>query len=311
MMRTVLAHVGYGLIILLGISMITFGLLVLAPGDPAEILLQIRHEVPQPEQTAAFRQELGFEKPLAFRYIDWLCKALTGDLGRSWQNGEPVVSELIARLPATIELALSAFLIILVLSTVLGTIAAIGRNRITDSFCRILSILAMSVPGYWLGFLLIYCFAIHQGFLPVMGRGSLQHIILPAITLGLGTAAMHGRVLRATLIDVLGRDHVRFAIAKGLNFGTIMRRHVIKNALGSVMTLWAISLGHLLGGSAIVESVFSWPGLGRLAAEAVLARDIPMIQGTVLVASVFVVTANIIGDTVHKWLNPYLQHGAR
>ncbi len=304
--RSVAARLTYLLYVLLGISLLSFGLSALAPGDPAEIILRLRHETPTPEQIAELRLEMGLDRPLPLRYVHWLGRAVRGDLGRSWQSGEPVFSELAGRLPATIELALASFGFIVVFSTISGVLCGVGRNRMIDQTGRLLSILAMSVPSYWLGFLLVYLFSMKLGWLPVMGRGGPEHLLLPAVTLGLAATAMQGRVLRASLIEVLGQDHVRFAVAKGLKRRSVLLRHVLRNAMGPVATLWGISLGNLLAGSAVVETVFSWPGLGRLIVNAILSRDIPVLQGAVLVAALAVAGANLAGDVVQKRLNPRL-----
>lgn len=301
----------YLLYVLFGISLLSFGLSALAPGDPAEIILRMRHETPTREQIADMRIEMGLDRSWPLRYVHWLCRAVKGDLGKSWQSGEPVFRELASRLPATVELALAAFGVIVVLSTISGVLCGIEQNSRIDRAGRMLSILVMSVPGYCLGFILVYFIAMKLGWLPVMGRGGPKHLLLPAITLGLPSAAMQGRVLRASLIDVLGQDHVRFAIAKGLKYRNILMRHVLRNAMGPVATLWGISLGNLLAGSAIVETVFSWPGLGRLIVNAILSRDIPMLQGAVLIAALAVAGANIAGDIIQKRLNPRLGEATR
>ncbi|MBI5589996.1 MAG: ABC transporter permease [Deltaproteobacteria bacterium] len=305
------ARVIYLSYVLFGISFLSFGLFALAPGDPAEIILRMRHEAPTLEQIAELRLEMGLDQPLPLRYVHWLSRAAKGDLGRSWQSGEPVCSELAGRLPATLELTLASFGFIVVFSTAAGVLCGIGRNGIVDQTGRMLSILAMSVPSYWLGFLLVYCFAMKLGWLPVMGRGGPEHLLMPAVTLGLAATAMQGRVLRASLIEVLGQDHVRFAVAKGLKRRNVLLRHVLRNAMGPVATLWGISLGNLLAGSAIVETVFSWPGLGRLIVNAILSRDIPMLQGAVLVAALAVAGANLAGDVVQRQLNPRLGEETR
>lgn len=304
--RSATARLFYLLYVLFGVSFLTFGLSALAPGDPAEIILSMQHETPTPDQIADLRMELGLDRPILSRYAHWLCRSIRGDFGRSWQSGEPVLNELIARLPATIELALASFGLILVFSTISGVICSISRNGFIDQAGRMLSILAMSIPSYWLGFLLVYAFAIKLGWLPVMGHGGPKHLLLPAVTLGLAATAMQGRVLRASILEVLGKDHVRFAIAKGLKPRNVFFRHVMRKAMGPVVTLWGISLGNLLAGSAIVETVFSWPGLGRLFVNAILCRDIPILQGAVLIAALAMVCANLTVDFIQKCLNPRL-----
>ncbi len=308
-MRTFIFSMIYFIYVLIGITIVSFGISALVPGDPAEIIMRIRHETPTQEQIEELRLELGIDKPLPLRYFHWIGRVLHGDLGRSWRNGEPVLNELVSRIPATLELALTSFCIILVFSTFTGVLFAVFRDGIIDHGGRLLSILAMSVPNYWLGFLLVYIFSIKLGWLPVMGRGSAENVLLPAITLGLAATALQGRVLRTSLIEVFSQDYVRFAIGKGLRLQTVILRHCLKNALGPVVTLWGISLGNFLAGSAIVESVFSWPGLGRLVVEAILSRDIPILQGSVMIAAFFVAAANLGADVVQKILHPRLHSG--
>ena len=299
----------YLAVVLFGISIITFGLFALAPGDPAEIILRDRQEAPSPESIAQLRQELGLNDPLPMRYLHWLAKALSGDLGNSWQTGEPVAAQLMDRLGATLELALATLAFVVLLSTALGILGAVYKGRLADRLLRALSILSLSVPNFWLGLLLIMLFALHWHWLPLMGRGGFSHLVMPVLTLGLAIAAMQGRVLRASLLEVLSQDYVRFAYAKGLNSWAVLKRHLMRNALPPVLTMWGISLGHLLGGAVIVESIFSWPGLGKLAVDAVLARDIPLVQGAVLFMALVFVLANQLTDLLHGWLDPRIRRG--
>jgi peptide/nickel transport system permease protein len=295
--------------VLLGISVITFGLFALAPGDPAEIILRDRQEAPSAESIAKLRQELGLNDPLPLRYSRWLTKVLQGDLGQSWQTGEAVVDQLLNRLAATLELALATLVFVVLLSTLLGVLGAIFRGRLADRLLRAVSILSLSLPNFWLGLLLIMLFALHWHWLPLMGRGGPAHLIMPVLTLGLAVAAMQGRVLRASLLEVISQDYVRFAYAKGLSSWSVLKRHLMRNALPPVLTMWGISLGHLLGGAVIVETIFSWPGLGKLAVDAVLARDIPLVQGSVLFMALVFVLANQLTDLVHRCLDPRLRRG--
>ncbi|MBC7359571.1 MAG: ABC transporter permease [Desulfacinum sp.] len=308
-MTSLLKRLVYLALVLWGVSLLTFGLFALAPGDPAEILLRDGREAATRESVAELRRELGLDDPVALRYARWLGKTLRGDLGRSWQTGEPVAGELLARLGATLELASAAFVFVVLCSVALGVVGAVYRGRAPDHLARAWCILCLSLPNFWLGPLLIMLLALRWGLLPIMGRGGLDHLIMPALTLGLSMAALEGRVLRASLLEILGQDYVRFALAKGLTGWAVMKRHVLRNALPPVVTLWGISLGHLLGGAVIVESIFSWPGLGKLAVDAVLARDVPLVQGTVLLMALVFVVATQLTDLAHRWLDPRLSHG--
>ena len=293
--------------VLFGISVVTFGLIALAPGDPAETILRNRQEAPSAERIAQLRMELGLNDPVPMRYARWLGCAIQGDLGRSWQTGEPVARELLARLAATMELALATIVFVVLLSTGLGVLGAMFNGRLPDRLIRVLSIVGLSLPNFWLGLLLIMFLSLHLNLLPLMGRGGPAHLVMPVITLGLAVAVMQGRILRASLLEVLGQDYVRFAYAKGLNTWGVLRRHLLKNALPPVLTMWGISLGHLLGGAVIVETIFSWPGLGKLAVDAILARDIPLVQGAVLFMALVFVLANQITDLLQRYLDPRLR----
>lgn len=296
-------------LVLFGISIVTFSLFALAPGDPAEIILRDRQEAPSAESIVQLREELGLNDPMPLRYLGWLAKALRGDLGKSWQTGESVAAQMLDRLGATLELALATLVFVVLLSTALGVLGAIFKGRLIDRLLRAISILSLSLPNFWLGLLLIMLFALHWKWLPLIGRGGPAHLIMPVLTLGLAIAVMQGRVLRASLLEVISQDYVRFAYAKGLNSWAVLKRHLLRNALPPVLTMWGISLGHLLGGAIIVESIFSWPGLGKLAVDAVLARDIPLVQGAVLFMALVFVLANQLTDILHTWLDPRLRRG--
>jgi len=294
----------YLVLVLLGISLVTFALGSLMPGDPAEILIRERIDNPSAEQVAGLRRELGLDQPFMHRYAVWLQRTLSGDLGRSWRTGQSVIREIAEAFPATLELALPAFGLIVVLSTGLGLISASRRDRWPDRFGRGSAVLLLSIPNFWLATLLIYFLALKLGWLPVAGREGLRHLVLPVLTLALPAAAFQGRVLRAGILDILGQEYIRFARAKGLPPGLVFRNHVLKNALPAVASLWALSLGHLLGGSFIVESIFAWPGLGRLTVEAVLNRDLPLVQGAVLLITAFYVLVNRSLEWFLRFIDP-------
>ena len=234
-------------LVLAGISLGTFALLELAPGDPAEIILRSRHEAPAPDRIAALRASLGLDDPWPLRYGRWLGRLGQGDLGRSWASGRPVGQEIAARAGATLELALGAFVLVLILSSASGAWAAWKRGRAPDQALRAASVLFAALPNYWLGLLLIYFLAMKAHWFPVMGRGGLEHLCLPALSLALAVAVLQGRVLRATLLQVMSADHIRFARAKGLGPWHIFSRHLLRNALPPLVTVWGVSLGQLFG----------------------------------------------------------------
>jgi peptide/nickel transport system permease protein len=294
------------LAVLLVVSVGTFALFALAPGDPAEVILRERSEAPDPEQVAALRHELGLDDPLPVRYVRWLAGACHGDLGRSWRTGAPALAEVGRRVPATLQLAGCSFLLVVVLSVAGGTLAALYRARTPDHALRIASVLTISIPSYWLGLLLISSLAVRIGWLPVMGRGGPAHLVLPTLTLSAGAAALQGRVLRATLLQVMAADYIRFAQATGLPPRTILVRHALPNALPPLVTMWAVSLGHLLGGSVVVETVFAWPGIGQLMVASVLGRDIPVVQAIFLTVAAVFMLVNLASDLVNRRLDPRL-----
>lgn len=291
------------LAVLLGVSLLTFSLAELAPGDPAEIILQERNQSPDIQQIEKLRKSLGLGDPLPVRYLRWLQKLLTLDLGDSWLTGEPVLEKILSRLPATLELALCTFIFVVFLSTVSGVFSAWHSRSNWDRISRIWAVLSVSLPNYWLGLLLIWFISLKAGLLPVMGRGTAAHLVLPVITLGLGLAAGQGRVLRATVLEVMGQDYIRFAFATGLPGRVVVFKHLLINAIPAVLGLWGVTLGSLLGGAVIVENVFAWPGLGKLAMEAILSRDLPVVQGVVLVMALVYVLANQTVDLLHGLLD--------
>lgn len=291
-------------LVLWGITLCTFALFSLTPGDPAEIILMDLHEAPSRQQIEALRLEMGLNDPWGLRYFRWLKMVCMGDWGVSWRSGRPVWEEIASRLPATAELAFAAFVLVLMTSTVCGICAAFWRDRAPDHLIRTVTVILSAMPAYWLGLLLIYFLSLKAHLFPVTGRGGITHLMLPALTLGLAVAVLQGRVLRATLIQIMSMDYIRFAVAKGLDSWEVFTRHMVRNALPPMVTMWGLSLGQLLGGAVIVESIFAWPGLGRLTVEAVMTRDIPLVQAIVLLLAVVFVTVNQLVETLHYRLDP-------
>ena len=261
--------------LLFGISIISFALLNFAPGDPAEIILRRQNpeEPPLPEAVRALRQQLGLDAPLPLRYGRWLFDVLKGDLGESYRSGTPIMSELVKRFPATMMLATAALALSVVVSIPLGIIAALWRGSLLDSLSRLLALLGAAIPSYVLALLLMLFIAVKLNWLPAIGYGSPKNLILPAIALAAGSSAQVMRLTRASMLEVLQQDYMRTARSKGLNERTVVMVHGLKNGLLPVVTMLGINLGHLLGGTVIVETIFGWPGVGRYAVESILQRD--------------------------------------
>jgi peptide/nickel transport system permease protein len=299
-------------LLLLGISLVSFTLLNLAPGDPAEILLGLQQPGTEPPQEAvlALRQELGLDDPLPLRYGRWLLGALQGDLGVSYRSGQPIMVELAQRLPATIMLAVTSLALAMVISIPLGIASAVWRGSLVDGFSRLLALLGAAVPSYLLALLLILLFAVTLHWLPAIGYGSLRQLVLPAVALAVGSSAQLLRLTRANMLEVLQQDYVRTARAKGMRERRVIWVHALKNAILPVVTVLGMNVGHLLGGTVIVETVFSWPGVGKYAIDAIFLRDYPVIQGFVLYLAVIFLLVNLLVDLTYRWLNPRLHFSA-
>lgn len=297
--------------LLFGISIISFALLNFAPGDPAEIILRRQNpeEPPLPEAVRALRQQLGLDAPLPLRYGRWLFDVLKGDLGESYRSGTPIMSELVKRFPATMMLATAALALSVVVSIPLGIIAALWRGSLLDSLSRLLALLGAAVPSYVLALLLMLFVAVKLNWLPAIGYGSPKNLILPAIALAAGSSAQVMRLTRASMLEVLQQDYMRTARSKGLNERTVVMVHGLKNGLLPVVTMLGINLGHLLGGTVIVETIFGWPGVGRYAVESILQRDYPVVQGFVLYMALIFLLANLAVDFSYRWLDPRLHFG--
>ncbi|AGL00375.1 nickel ABC transporter permease [Desulfoscipio gibsoniae] len=295
--------------VMLGVSIITFGLVSLAPGDPAEIIMQSGGTEVTREAVEAMREELGLNDPVHIRYFHWLNDVLHLDLGESYRTGRPVAEEIFCRFPATLELSLAAVLFMLLVALPSGILAALHRHAFVDHISRIWALVGASVPDFWLGLLLIYYFSVKLGIFPVMGREGVKHLVLPAVTLGFGLAAMYARLLRASMLEVLEQDYIKVARARGLKEKLIIGRHAFKNALLPVVTALGMRLGHLLGGAVIVETVFAWPGVGRLLVDAIFNRDYPVIQGYALTMAVVFVFINLLVDISYFYLDPRIRLG--
>ena len=290
---------------LLGALTLVFILIHLIPGDPVDVMLGETAGAADKEE---LRRSLGFDQPLTSQYRTFLLNLAVGNLGRSLYEQTSVAAMIRARLPATLQLALCAMLIAVLISFLLATLAANRRGGWIDRSALLFSLLGLSLPNFWLGPLLMILFSIQLGWLPVSGRGGLSYVVLPAITLGLGMAAILTRILRASLLHVSREDYVQTARAKGLSESQVWLKHMLRNALLSVITVISLQFGSLLAGSLITETIFSWPGVGRLTIQAIQTRDYPLVQGCVLVIATSYVLINFFTDLLYKLVDPRITY---
>ncbi|CAK0744506.1 glutathione ABC transporter membrane subunit GsiC [Gammaproteobacteria bacterium] len=300
------ARLASALVVILGVSCLVFLLIHLVPGDPVEVMLG---ESAQPSDREMLRAALGLDRPLLEQLWHYFTALAHGDLGTSLHSRRPIVELLAERIPATVQLAVTALGVALALALPLGVTAALYRGSGLDRGAMALALFGMSVPNFWLGPLLILLFSMGLGWLPVSGREGPTSLILPALTLGTGMAAILARMLRSALLEVLSEDYVRTAYAKGLSPTAVVLRHALPNAALPVVTLLGLQLGALLGGAVITETVFSWPGLGSLMVEAINRRDYPVVQGCVLLISLVYVGVNTLTDLVYAALDPRVRQG--
>lgn len=295
--------------VVVGVTLITFALMGLVPGDPAEIIAAYGQEAdPSAKEIAAVRAQLGLDLPLHLRYLRWLSRAVRGDLGRSLRTGAPVWREIAVRLPATLELAVGGMGIGLLIALPIGILAAVRRDSLLDQISRLLALLGASLPSFWLGAMLILLFAVRLGWLPSMGRGGLDHYVLPSCALGVGASALLMRLTRASLLETLDQDFIRTARAKGLPGRAVVLGHALKPSLLPVVTVLGLQLGHLLGGAVIIETIFAWPGLGMFLIESILGRDFPVIQGFALFMGLIFIAINFAVDMAYLWLDPRIRY---
>ncbi|MGB5607524.1 MAG: nickel ABC transporter permease [Gammaproteobacteria bacterium] len=293
-------------LVILGVVTIVFLLIHLIPGDPVEIMLG---ESASTTDREALRAALGLDQPVGAQYLHYLQGLLRLDLGTSIHYQRQVAHLLLERLPATGLLAAATLLVTVLLALPLGIIAAVRRNSWWDSGAMSFSMLGVSIPNFWLGPLLILVFSLWLGWLPVSGRSGLDSVILPALTLGTGLMAVLSRMVRSSMLEVLGEDYIRTARAKGLAPHRVVLNHALRNALLPVITLLGLQLGALLAGAVITETVFSWPGVGLLTIESIQSRDYPVVQACVLLISVFYVLVNLLTDLAYAWIDPRIRLG--
>jgi peptide/nickel transport system permease protein len=291
--------------IMLGVTVIVFGIMHLTPGDPA--LLMLGEAAPEAEY-ALLRERLGLNEPLPVQYAIWLGRVVQLDFGRSIRSGRPVTAEITARLPATIELAVLATLLAIAVGVPLGVVSASRPNTAIDHTATVAAFAGLSMPVFWQGLMMILLFSVWWGVLPSSGRlGGWEYYVLPTITLGTSAIAAITRMTRSTMLETLSQDYVRTARSKGVHDRSITYRHALRNAMIPVVTVIGLQFGGLLGGAVLTETIFSWPGIGRLAVDAIRSKDFPVVQGVVLVFAVTYALVNLIVDVMYAYLDPRLK----
>lgn len=307
MIRFIVERVVQLVLVVFLMSTFTFLLLRLAPGDPARIMLTA-HNVPASQEALdSVRAELGLTNTLPVQYVYWIKDVFTGQWGVSYMSKQPVLEEIVRRIPATFELALGGLGVMLFMTFLLGMSTALRSQGIVNRFGKGLALVGSSLPSFWLGFLLIYICSVKYQLLPSMGRGSLENLVLPAITLGFGLGTVYARVFREHLLDVLQKPFVKAARARGQSEFSLLTGEVLKHAILPMITMTGTSLAFMLGGSIIVETVFSWPGLGRYIIDAINMRDYPIIQGYVIFTTFLFVLIHILIDILCSFVDPRLR----
>jgi ABC-type dipeptide/oligopeptide/nickel transport system permease component len=291
--------------VLLGVATLVFALIHLVPGDPAEAMLG---ESAPAADLADLRAKLGLDEPLLVQYGHFLRGLIQGDLGTSFRYNAPVTSEIGQRLGRTAQLALVAMAVSVVIAVPLGILGALYRGRAIDQAAMAVSLAGIAMPNFWLGPLLAIIFAVELGWLPVSGTGSWRHLVLPALTLGAALAAIVARMTRASLVEELGELYVLAARARGVSRGRAVIRHALRNSLIPVVTILGLQLGAVLTGTIITETIFSWPGVGRLLIQAINFRDYPLVQGCILFIAVTYVLMNLLVDVTYAWLDPRIRY---
>lgn len=302
---------------LLVISFLIFSLLYITPGDPVLLMLGSGDtQSVSEEQYLAVQKELGLDKPFWERYVDFITGALRGDLGTSYITGEDVFDTVMMRMPATLILTAAAVFVGILVAVPLGILAAVKHNSIWDSIATFLATIGVSLPKFWFGLVLIIYFSLKLKIFPSQGIAYIDqdgigpffaHLFLPAVSLGLGLAATQTRMIRSSMLEVLNQDYIRFAQSKGFKDKVVITRHAFKNAMIPVVTVLGGEIGSLLGGAVVTETIFSWPGVGRLAMNSISRRDYPMIQGNTLILCTIFLFINLLVDIIYAWLNPKIR----
>lgn len=298
--------------VLLGVTLGAFLIIQLTPGDPARVILG---QDASPEAIADLRSDLGLDQPLPVQYLSFLGNVIRGDLGTSYRSSRPVLNELGSSFPNTVELAVAAVIIATVIGMSLGVLSALKRGTLIDTTATTLTLIGVSIPNFWLGIMLMLAFSYHLGWFPASGRGGplwtwegLRSVALPAFTLATGSAAVIARITRTSLLEVFDLDYIRTARAKGVREGIVTRRHALANALIPIVTVVGLQFGFLLGGAVVTERIFAWPGLGLVLVNAISNRDLPLVQGALLLVAGVFVLLNLLTDLLYGLLDPRIRY---
>jgi peptide/nickel transport system permease protein len=289
---------------ILGITIIIF-IITNVVGDPVALLM---NPEATKEQYQVLRHQLGLDRPFHTQYLLFLKNVVMGDFGRSFQFEEPAMALVWEHLPATVELTVAAVIFAILASIPVGIMSAVKPYSLIDRMGRFIALTGQAAPGYWLGIMAILFFGVRLRLLPISGRGTLAHLILPAVTLGFYALAAIMRLTRSAMLDVMDRDYIRTARIKGLGEKKVVLKHAFKNALIPVVTIVSLFLGRLLGGAVVTETIFAWPGLGRLSIQAIQASDFPLVQAAVFVMSIFFIAINLLVDILYSWIDPRITY---
>lgn len=290
--------------VIIGVTFIVFSIMHLTPGSPAQIILG---EQAQPEAVAKLEEEMGFNDPFLVQYGRFIKNAVQGDFGRSYSTKRPVFNEVINRFPSTLKLTIASTLVAVLIGVPIGILSATKQYSVMDSVTMILALLGVSMPVFWLGLLLILLFSVKLKLLPSAGSGSFKHIILPAVSLGAGMMATVTRMTRSSMLEVIRQDYIRTARAKGVSEKVVINKHALKNALIPIITVVGLQFGSLLGGAVITETVFSWPGIGRLMIDGIRMKDTPVVLACVIFMAVTFSIINLIVDILYAFVDPRIR----
>jgi len=290
--------------VIVGVSVGVFLMVHLMPGDPARIMAGI--DASQ-EDIERVRVSLGLQDPLPVQYIRFVGRAITGDFGESFRTRKPVMTEVGSRYFNTLLLGIASIGVAILFGGITGIISAVRKYSVFDNLCMMASLVGVSMPTFYLGLMLMLLFSVHLGWLPLVGKESWRHLILPSLTLGAPSAAVISRMVRSSLLEILDQDYIRTARAKGLQEWVVIGKHALRNATVAVVTVVGLQLGYLLGGAVVTETVFAWPGIGRLVVQSILARDFPVVQTCVLILALTFVLINLVTDLLYSLLDPRIR----